>query len=578
MSESLFIFTFSPVQGFINDSRKLRDLAVSSGILVELAREAAKPLVDESKGRRLVYPPDIGGDIPNKIVAIVRTADCESVAKEVQDGFYLHWAKISEKARRLFFSQMGDPAVDETWYNIWKRQTQPNYFWETYWGSFSIDENSYGDSYAYVEKVLAGVKRLRQFSGFIEPGEKDTLSGMREALHCKNQTAKDFWDQTASKARGHAVKKSGREVLDSIGLIKRFYSLEKGKTTIDSICDVATRMFTEREENKKGLLAYQHKLIELGILKELSNWDTSLLYKENLEKDQLVEDLGVTQITDEQVKKAQQALKDLLEKKAISSYYGIIKLDGDNMGLALSGIKSEIMHREFSQKIDRFSRQAEAKSLFGKHLATPVFMGGDDVLVLAPLASVVNLALELAKLFKEETKISASAGVVIAHYRSPLSAVLRDVQHAEHTAKQVDGKDALCILVEKHSGQNLQVVGKWATLEEYFFNWVGLIGDKENGFSSRLPYSILENAEIMTLLPNEARLAELRRLTKQHWLNNDKAMDPSFSKALSDWANALDAIIKNDDILNKEEMKKQGFVQLGYWLAFARFVKMGGFE
>jgi len=85
-----------------------------------------------------------------------------------------------------------------------------------------------------------------------------------------------------------------------------------------------------------------------------------------------------------------------------------------------------------------------------------IYSGGDDVLALFPLETALKGYRSLIRIFKRCMKIAgynftASAGLVISHYKIPLSYVLQEARSAESKAKKVDGKDAVYIKYIKHS-------------------------------------------------------------------------------------------------------------------------------
>jgi len=66
------------------------------------------------------------------------------------------------------------------------------------------------------------------------------------------------------------------------------------------------------------------------------------------------------------------------------------------------------------------------------------------------------------KIVKEGLHSTASCGVVIAHYKTPLSEVLNWVRHMEKDeAKKNEEKNSCAIAVLKHSGEIVKTVFKW---------------------------------------------------------------------------------------------------------------------
>jgi len=64
------------------------------------------------------------------------------------------------------------------------------------------------------------------------------------------------------------------------------------------------------------------------------------------------------------------------------------------------------------------------------------------------------------------TRATASCGVVIAHYKTPLLEVLKQAREMEKWAKDMPEKDAFAIAVLKHSGEIHKTRWKWQVEEE----------------------------------------------------------------------------------------------------------------
>ncbi|MDD2340770.1 MAG: hypothetical protein PHG79_11145, partial [Methanosarcina sp.] len=102
-----------------------------------------------------------------------------------------------------------------------------------------------------------------------------------------------------------------------------------------------------------------------------------------------------------------------------------------------------------------------------------VYSGGDDVLAFINLNYLLPVMKELRENFpafegfpylKQGNKSSASCGVCIAHYKTPLQEVLTWARKMEHEAKSIDDddkKDAFAIAVLKRSGETHKTVFKW---------------------------------------------------------------------------------------------------------------------
>src|SRR6266487_5362056 len=128
----MLMFSLGPVQTFIVQARKTRDLWLGSYLLAILMEAALKELKGD-----LVYPTDRTvdserdiPDIPNKFVAIFQSA--EEAYDEVEKcttRIEKRWVEIQDRVWRAIVE---NHATDDT-ERIWKRQNNPNSLFETFW-------------------------------------------------------------------------------------------------------------------------------------------------------------------------------------------------------------------------------------------------------------------------------------------------------------------------------------------------------------------------------------------------------------------------------------------------------------
>lgn len=589
MSDAVLIFTFSPVQPFIKESRRAADLYAGSQILVELGKAAAASIGKD----HLIYPTptSIGSlpdDIPNRMVAKVPWDETKAIAENAKAALLARWREIAGEARNAFTRRLPSDLVDDPeWKKIWDRQTADSYYWEVYWAAAELPEqDKYKEAYDKADRALNAVKRTRPFIQADEPGIKDSLSGCRQALCISSADAEKYWKQAATHWLASKIKPDGKERLDAMGLVKRFGALASRQVEefdgFPSTSSVASRTFLENAKltARAELQAYANKLREMydgfpDLRRETKDsplydpdfpFDGDLLYPETLTAKRLKEDFGVNLVNENLRLKALESLKHLYDKagERPSKYYAIIVLDGDNMGVQINNCTKEPEHRDFSRKLSDYSNAVTG--IARKQHAYVIYNGGDDVLVMAPLAKAYQLAYELQEKFINIVGGSASAGIVITHHQSPLSTALREARRAERLAKQVDGKNAVCVLAMKRSGETLEMRSKWDDAGSLPVDMAAfLIGDDhvKSALSSRFVYDVRRS--VFALPEADQKLeSELRRLVKRH--RNDKhtkSPDPDdLAVKLRTWAAALPE--KSDE--------------LSRWLLFSRFVAQGGGE
>lgn len=596
MTDSLLLFTFSPIQSFIAEARRAADLYTGSQILVELAKAAA-----ESIGtKRLIYPAldekgNLPADIPNKLVAKVPWEDCEAIAAEARAALLKRWRELADEARKEFLDKTKLPFDMD----IWNRQIGDDYLWEIYWSAASLDGREYKAAYDEAERGLAAAKFTRAFSQHLEPGFKDTLSGRREALHPKDQNGREYWWKVGNiKAITPITIRPStgtrpRERLDAIGVIKRFHpTLSEKKVEpfrgFPSTSSIASWSFLEhaRQFAKDALAEHRERVKALlpdpkyEVRPDDPDWpfDGDLLYLETLRPKRLESDYGKKEgdyvaadleAAQASLRKLYAALKQAAREKQDptiqtrpSPYYAIIVLDGDDMGKYLRTL-DEPGHRRFSADLRNFS--AEVPKIAEKHLARVIYNGGDDALAFAPLDTAFPFARALAETFREKTGRTASAGIAIAHHLAPLGTALRAARRAEGLAKGLrDKKNAVCIIALKHSGEPIEVRSGWETVDGLLEEMVSRF--RRDEISSRLPYDLARSAYALPDADDKFE-SELRQLLKRHWQkgkSEDKAASArDLSLRLRQWAASF---------------PEDSAAQLANWLALARFIAKGGRE
>jgi len=130
------------------------------------------------------------------------------------------------------------------------------------------------------------------------------------------------------------------------------------------------------------------------------------------------------------------------------------------MGEKISKAFEENKIEDITKRLSQFSKTA--KKIVEKNFGMLIYSGGDDVLALFPLETALEGYKEIVEKFKDYMKdtgynFTASAGLVISHYKIPLSYVLQEARSAESKAKKVDGKDAVYIKYIKHSFSSAEV-------------------------------------------------------------------------------------------------------------------------
>lgn len=146
-------------------------------------------------------------------------------------------------------------------------------------------------------------------------------------------------------------------------------------------------------------------------------------------------------------------------------YYAVLVADGDRMGKLLNALSTQDQHRNISTQLDAFADQV--RGIVEQHDGQFVYSGGDDVLALLPIRTVVDCARDLAQRFvtmipagpDADSTPTLSVGVAIIHYLEPLSVALRRGRASEADAKVE--RNCLSITVHTRGGAPVSTRQSW---------------------------------------------------------------------------------------------------------------------
>ncbi|ALO30429.1 type III-B CRISPR-associated protein Cas10/Cmr2 [Porphyromonas gingivalis] len=154
-------------------------------------------------------------------------------------------------------------------------------------------------------------------------------------------------------------------------------------------------------------------------------------------------------------------------------YLAVIRADGDGFGTYIKNlnVNKENELTRFTKSFFEFSVEV-ANELIQKTKAIPVYIGGDDLFLFAPVLEgnvekdVFNLIKEIDDLFIQKDigeGLSMSYGVSIFYYKSPMSeaidiaySMLRKAKEEKEEKEKKKKKDAVAISIQKHSGQKIE--------------------------------------------------------------------------------------------------------------------------
>lgn len=464
---SLLKLQIGPVQDFIAQARSTRDLWSGSYLLSSLIAAGARQV--NKSGGNLIFPNSekqpllkdpsswmtmpkedqkelLTPNLPNLFVAELESDSPSPVAHEVEQAIRDEWHRIAEEC----FSELHEKGIlDQNVREDFLAQAQA--FLSIAWQITPL-QNEYSADYTNNGRHLDAVRQVRHFhpNPITRMGEKDSLSGRDHAFVGGTEFKKEMANRN-DEYRG-LFKHSDH--LSAIALIKRVWHL--------------------------AYLKKVHKLRTSS--EELEICSTRAIAARTNERD---DDENTDAATGEK-------------------YLAAIAFDGDSIGKWIKGdplppgtcLKAH--HSNFSAALSDFAL-GKARSIVEGHDGFLIYAGGDDVLALVPADAALEAAEELRLAFKQSTdktpsineKPDASAGIAIAHFKSPLQDLVQEAQRAEKRAKTTVGKPAFSITLMKRSGEISEWGAKWDSQAIQLYNII-FKALCDGSLSKRFPHRIIQ--------------------------------------------------------------------------------------
>lgn len=159
------------------------------------------------------------------------------------------------------------------------------------------------------------------------------------------------------------------------------------------------------------------------------------------------------------------ALNKVADTEAVSPFYAVLMMDGDNIGENLRILKNQ---ETISEALAKFTK--EVATIVDKKDGFLIYAGGDDVLAILPLEDALACARDLRDHYSScfadtDIKTSLSGAIEYAHIKMPLTKVLHDTHKLlDKIAKEQTGRDALAVRVWKPGGTALEWSQPWDTI------------------------------------------------------------------------------------------------------------------
>ncbi len=529
--------SIGPVQGFVGQSRRTRDLWGSSYLLSVLSayglRGAAQaagsggkiimpvvegdPLYRWVSGVRDVDAPRIGS-VPNHFA--IETKEPVAVAHAAERAFRDAWRQVCDAVWECVVKGSHDSGYETE--AIWKRQTEN--FWEIMWtaGTGPADAGSF----------LACRKQWRSHRPSGEPGDKCTVMHDRQELsgHVRavgrdaRMQQEEFWGRIRAHDIVGPLNLREDERLCSIALVKRLFPLVPGALdwsipnaskywpstvflgAFPWIRRVRSAAPREVKRYAEAVVATCSQALVGGAsgTGDSFRWLDPNCYHLDFVRDKQRCPLipgSMAGVRDDLVRhlmavyRAPDDMGRPLGRP--SSFFALVKADGDRLGRLVSILGPE----HVGKALARFTREVPA--IVERHGGRTVYAGGDDVLAMVPVPGALACAEELGRCyrsaFRQGNRATLSASVLFAHVRSPLGSVLAEVRRLLDTvAKDGNGRDSLAVGVLKPGGLHCEWATTWTRRDGvsavqsvgYLVQMLRRVDDP--GLSSSLVYRIRE--------------------------------------------------------------------------------------
>ncbi len=431
MTQAMLLFSLGPVQSFIAQARKTRDLWLGS-YLLSLLMEASMEGIAASA---LIFPaaPHVQGtiaDLPNKYIALFPDVTSAQTAAELSERqLKRRWLHICRDVWNRVLTQQSTAETRQ----IWERQTNPEHVFEIFWVIVEGDEQHYPEWLRRTQEALAARKRLRTVrwreaatsEQWNEPGEKSTISGEREALRNQDDTHEGvhaFWQKIASHF-ARDLNQNGEERLDAIDTVKRFAFLSDVLTdrntlnaSFPSTSSIAAAPFVHGllttpldattikewldstqsplDRMEQNTIPYLERVAGTDPYKRVTlQRDGDCYFLETFTPHRLKKDYGLGPLPEasRRADRGKDALGRLLHEtdahliQRPTPYYALFQMDGDRIGRLLGGVENRQEHSAISTALSIFSRQRAAEIVQESYPGRLIYAGGDDALALAPL-------------------------------------------------------------------------------------------------------------------------------------------------------------------------------------------------
>ncbi|NLG86286.1 MAG: type III-B CRISPR-associated protein Cas10/Cmr2 [Firmicutes bacterium] len=453
-SRGMLEFSFAPIQGFVNQARRTRDFWAGSYLISYLAAQAMVG-VERANGNNEIVFPAIDDDFIIQAVrsGILPPKDESNLATRIGSVPNRFTALCEDP---VVAGKAGAKALHEAWRKIAEGVRQgivwaiPELEQDNVCAGWNKQIETLWEVYWVAGTDSAGLgerKNWRHFFTREEEGDMCSVCGERAIVASEGlsrRRVRERWQEITSRLNKrwpYALDDEGIERLCAVCLVKRIFPY---------------------------------------LAQDLLGWPVIQNFPSTLD---FAPGAGQT-------------------ASGKPSYYAILIMDGDRLGLNLSHYPKQ--KKDISNALAKFSR-AVVPTVEQNFKGRVVYAGGDDVLALLPLKTALRCAGELRTIYQQMSppniNLTISAAILYVHGKSPLQAALSSAHSLlDKVAKDGVGRDAFALQVEKRSGSPLRLAKPWESQGHKWAEEIDSLSSlifpqEESAYSSRFLYN---TAELLT--------------------------------------------------------------------------------
>ena len=493
MPDHIFSIGLVPVQAFISEARRSRDLLAGSAILSWFMREILITLAESHPTTMLLPHESIWGKEKKRIEFSDILKDVSYSIPNRASGYI---ESSDSEVKQLFETELRQ-LVQRKWKDLFEKYFQNDHFvqqrlgsWKQFfekafvesslspvdllWVVAPIDsEQDDPGNLKRIDQLFNNLKRTRPVTRWKgkNVGKCDQC-GQREAISPDPYNSyADWWRQQRNLNNASWVKKGTRidieERLCIVCFTKRFAGYSGGGK-FPSTNGVAAGKWLSSLAScddvnvMKAFQSFQNLLSSLEIEdKEKLYYSRSITTQIEKEEDlEIQQKLKALKIARKNLHHSIQNSKRLNLRPEPSNYLAVLTFDGDSMGE-----KIREHFKTLPSQLIKFSNAIIKAFPSSTHFSpTKIFyIGGDEGLILSSIEIVLEVAFQIKKLFRDcvGNRVTLSMGVTLFDRERPSGGAIRLAQEALETAKGIEGKNALSITVQTASGNEFSTTATW---------------------------------------------------------------------------------------------------------------------